>query len=129
MRCTWPPRFALAVAWLALGCGGKTLETTEHSQKAADDCTELQNAADIALQSLVEMNNGCISDADCASVETVGGCYTYCVVPLRRSNVSTVIESERNLCRSYAEHGCSIGFACPNVPGTACIAGKCMFKF
>lgn len=125
MRCTLAQRRALVAACLALGCGGKAQE----ERSSADVCAEQQQAADAALQSLVSANNTCDTDADCTSVENPGNCYTYCVVPVRRSNVSAVTASGRELCRPYAEHGCTISFACPNSPGVACVAGRCTFKF
>jgi hypothetical protein len=127
MRWTSARRLALVAAWLALGCGGKAHETRETT--GADVCAEAQQAADAALQRLVNANNACDTGADCTSVEGLGECYTYCVVPVRRSNVGAVTDAGRELCRSYLEEGCSISFACPNSPGVACIAGKCTFKF
>jgi len=129
MRCTWARQLTFGAAWLALSCGGKALEETENSEPVAVDCTQLQHAADAALQGLVEANNACDSDADCARAESLGECYTYCAVPVRRANVGVVTSSGRDLCRSYVEHQCSLSFACPNVPGAVCVTGRCTFGF
>ena len=125
MRCRSARRLVLVAAWLAIGCGGQAQET----KPSTDVCAEQQQAADEALQRLVGANNACDTDADCTSVENLGDCYTYCIVPVRRSNVRTVTESGRDLCRSYSQNGCSINFACPNSPGVSCISNRCTFKF
>jgi hypothetical protein len=96
---------------------------------AADVCPGLQRAADDALTTLVNANNACDTDADCADALGVGPCYTYCEVLVRRSNVEVVMEAGRQLCRSYIESGCTVGFACPNSPGAACSNGHCALKF
>jgi hypothetical protein len=127
MRCNSARRLALVAAWFAVSCGGKAHETRERT--GAELCAEAQQDADAALQRLVNANNACSADADCTSVEGLGECYTYCVVPVRRSNVRAVTDGGRDLCRAYVEDGCSISFACPNSPGVACIAGRCTFKF
>jgi hypothetical protein len=127
MRSTSARRLVLVAAWLASSCGGKAHETREST--GPEVCTQLQQEADAALQKLVGANNTCSMDADCTSVENVGECYTYCVVPVRRSNVRAVLDSARELCRTYDEHGCSINFACPNSPGTACTENRCTFSF
>lgn len=129
MQCTWAQRLTFVATCLAMSCGGKALEDTENPEPIAVDCAELQHAADAALQGLVEANNACDTDADCARAESLGECYTYCAVPVRRANVNTVTASGRDLCRSYLEHQCSQSFACPNVPGAVCINRRCAFGF
>jgi len=120
-------RVTFVAAWLAISCGGKAQEPSEKT--GAELCTQLQNTADESLQALIGANNTCNTDADCASTLSVGGCYTYCILPINRTSVDTVSAAERELCHPYVEHGCTIGFACPNSPGTACTGGRCMFKF
>jgi hypothetical protein len=110
-----------------INCGGRAHETRDRPEEQV--CAEAQQAADAALQRLISTNNACDTDADCTSIGGLGECYTYCVVPVRRSNARAVTDSGRDLCRSYVEEGCSINFACPNSPGVACIAGRCTFKF
>ncbi|HYQ42468.1 MAG TPA: hypothetical protein VER11_10870 [Polyangiaceae bacterium] len=129
MRRSRAQRLTFGAACLALGCGGQAQEEAGTPETVAVDCSELQHAADAALQSLVEANNACDTDADCARAEGLGECYTYCSVPVRRANVGAVTASGRNLCRSYVEHQCSLSFACPNVPGAVCAQGRCAFGF
>ena len=120
-------RLTFIAACIAISCGGKTQETFEKT--GAELCTELQNTADESLQALIAANNTCNADSDCESTFSVGGCYTYCTLPIKRTSVDAVTAAERELCHSYVEHGCTTGFACPNSPGAACIDGRCMFKF
>jgi len=129
MPCTWAQQITFGAGWLVLSCGGKALEDTADPETIAVDCTELQHAADAALRGLVEANNTCDTDADCARAESLGECYTYCAVPVRRANVGAVTASGRDLCRSYVEHQCNLSFACPNVPGAVCINRRCAFGF
>ena len=130
MQATWAPRLTLVAAWLTVSCGGKAaLDATDNPEPVAVDCTELQHTADAALERLVATNNACDSDADCDTIESIGACYTYCIVPVRRASVNAVRQSGRDLCRSYVENACASSYACPNTPGVACIAGRCAFSF
>ena len=132
-----PARLAFVVAGLAASCGGKASETaidgggSANAGRAglASSCAEQQDAADEALRALIDANNGCEVDADCTSAIGFGACYTYCIVPVRRSKLDAVTQSGQDLCRSYGEHPCAIEFACPNSPGVGCNHGRCGFKF
>jgi len=120
-------RLTLIAVWLAIGCGGKAQDSPEKTEPEL--CTELQSSADESLQALVAQNNTCTVDADCTSVPSIGGCFTYCILPINGASVETVTRAERVFCRSYAEQGCENGFACPNSPGVACSGGRCVFRF
>ncbi|HET7538558.1 MAG TPA: hypothetical protein VFK05_01755 [Polyangiaceae bacterium] len=136
MRCLLE-QLIFAAACVAISCGGRAQdETGERAATAggsagvaASRCDELQSAADQALQALLAANNACEVDADCTSAVGFGTCYTYCVVPLRRSNVEAFSRAGRELCGAYSERGCAIEFACPNTPGANCNAGRCTFEY
>ena len=134
-RREWARALASFVAWLVLGCGGRALETSGGERTSAGgagtippSCAELENDAADALLALVAENNQCEIDQDCANAVGVGSCYSYCVVPVRRSSVSAVIEAGQAICRAYTEHNCHLAVTCPNTPAAGCVAGACTFK-
>ena len=134
-RRNWARALASVVAWLALGCGGRALETTDSERASAGrdgtappSCAELESEAADALLALVAEHNECDVDQDCVNAMGIGSCHSYCVVPVRRTSVSAVIEAGQAICRAYFESDCHVALTCPNAPAAGCVAGRCTFK-
>lgn len=122
-------------AWLALGCGGRALESTGSentstggAEAAPARCAELESDAADALRALIAANNWCETDQDCVNAVGVGSCHSYCAIPVRRSSLSAVIEAGQAICRAYVESDCHVAVTCPNAPAAGCVAGACTFK-
>jgi hypothetical protein len=131
-----PDLSRLLLAAFLLGCGGKAQTSGNETENAAgsegtilDSCPELEASAAESLRALVSANNDCETDRDCTTATGIGDCYTYCVVPVRRSDAAGVIEAGRELCRKFVESGCHVAVTCPNPPATTCSAGTCAFEF
>ena len=140
MRCIRTRRTAFVAALLAIGCGGKAQESAAEQSDGngssagsagtgLEVCDQMRLAADQALQTLVETNNSCDTDGECASLAGVGECFTYCSVPILNSSTEAASTAAREICRPFVEQGCGMDFACPNYPGAACRSGRCAFEF